>query len=110
MLAGSLGLLPSASLGDGPGLSSRFTARRPISRARHRESDRPHRVRGDAAAVRAGSARGQPAASSRITALLTAGARQTGYRTPGEPTLGTSELGAEIARLVLWGGAVEPAL
>ena len=35
MLTGSLGMLPSASLGDGsgPGCSSRCTARRPTSRA-----------------------------------------------------------------------------
>jgi 3-isopropylmalate dehydrogenase len=35
MLTGSIGLLPSASLGgDGPGCSSRCTARRPTSPAR----------------------------------------------------------------------------
>ena len=35
MLPGSLGMLPSASLGDGgPGCTSRFTVLRPISRAR----------------------------------------------------------------------------
>ncbi|HEX7337543.1 MAG TPA: hypothetical protein VF252_10085 [Gemmatimonadales bacterium] len=45
-----------------------------------------------------------------IAAVLGAGFRTPDIARPGERTLTTGEIGAEIARLVLWGGAVEPAL
>jgi 3-isopropylmalate dehydrogenase len=45
-----------------------------------------------------------------IDAVLEAGARTPDLATEGERTFGTEEIGSEIARLVLWGGAVQPAL
>jgi len=40
--------------------------------------------------------------------VLAAGVRTVDIARKGEPTLGTREIGDEIARLVLWGKAVEP--
>ena len=45
-----------------------------------------------------------------IDAVLQAGARTPDLARAGERTLGTVEIGSEIARLVLYGGVVQPAL
>jgi len=45
-----------------------------------------------------------------VAAVLAAGARTADLARPGESTLGTREIGDEVARLVLWGKAVEPVL
>jgi 3-isopropylmalate dehydrogenase len=45
-----------------------------------------------------------------IAAVLAAGARTADIAKPGERTMGTREIGDEIARLVLWGKSVEPVL
>ena len=59
VLTGSLGLLPSASIGDGPGLFEPVHGSAPdIAGRGHRQPDRRDRQRGDAAAVRAGAAGG----------------------------------------------------
>jgi hypothetical protein len=42
--------------------------------------------------------------------VLAAGARTADLVQTGEPSLRSGEIGDEIARLVLWGKAVEPVL
>jgi 3-isopropylmalate dehydrogenase len=57
---------------------------------------------------------GLPEAASAVEhavgAVLGAGARTADIARSGEPVMGTREIGDEIARLVLWGKAVEPVL
>jgi len=43
-----------------------------------------------------------------VGAVLAAGARTADIARSGEPVMGTREIGDEVARLVLWGKAVEP--
>jgi 3-isopropylmalate dehydrogenase len=45
-----------------------------------------------------------------VAAVLAAGARTADIARAGERSVGTREIGDEIARLVLWGKSVEPAL
>ena len=45
-----------------------------------------------------------------MAAVLAAGARTADIAPSGTPTLSTREIGEEIARLVLWGRAVEPVI
>lgn len=111
VLAGSLGLLPSASLGEGPGLfepvhgSAPGIAGRGVANPIGAIASAAMLLRHGLGLVEA--AEGVDRA---IAAVLAAGARTPDIARPGERTLGTGEIGAEIARLVLWGGAVEPAL
>jgi 3-isopropylmalate dehydrogenase len=45
-----------------------------------------------------------------VDAVLMAGVRTADLARPGDPVLGTREVGEEVARLVLWGRAVEPVI
>ena len=45
-----------------------------------------------------------------ILTVLQADARTADIAGPREPTIGTRDIGDEIARLVLWGKSVEPVL
>ena len=111
VLAGSLGLLPSASIGDGPGLfepvhgsapdiAGRGVAN-PIGAIASAALLLRHSLRLDEAAV---------VVEQAIAAVLAAGARTADIARPGEAVLGTRQVGEEIARLVLWGRAVEPVI
>jgi 3-isopropylmalate dehydrogenase len=111
VLTGSLGLLPSASLGDGPGLFEPVHGSAPDIAGRG-VANPIGAIASAAMLLRYGL--GLPEAASvldqAIAAVLAAGARTTDIGRPGEPTMRTEEIGDEIARLVLWGKAVEPVL
>lgn len=101
VLAGSLGLLPSASLGEGPGLYEPIHGSAPtIAR---QDVANPIGTIGSVAMLLRYSLR-QPAAAtaieSAISAALDAGARTRDIARAGEPVIGTREMGARIAELV----------
>ncbi len=111
VLAGSLGLLPSASLGDGPGLFEPVHGSAPDIAGRGIAN--PIGAIASAAMLlryALGLPEAAAAVDQAVAAVLAAGARTADIARSGEQTLGTRELGDEIARLVLWGKAVEPAL
>jgi 3-isopropylmalate dehydrogenase len=111
VLAGSLGLLPSASIGDGPGLFEPVHGSAPDIAGRGVAN--PIGAVGSAALLLRYGLELPDAADAvdqAIAAVLGGGFRTPDIARPGERTLSTAEIGAEIARLVLWGGAVEPAL
>jgi 3-isopropylmalate dehydrogenase len=111
VLAGSLGLLPSASIGDGPGVFEPVHGSAPDIAGKG-VANPIGAIASAAMLLRYGL--GLPEAADgvdqAIAAVLGGGFRTPDIARPGESTVGTSEIGAEIARLVLWGGAVEPAL
>jgi len=109
VLAGSLGLLPSASIGNGPGLFEPVHGSAPDIAGRG-IANPIGAIASGAMLLRHGLHLDDAAAvvDQAIAAVLSAGARTADIARPGEPTLGTREVGEEIARLVLWGGAVEP--
>jgi 3-isopropylmalate dehydrogenase len=111
VLTGSLGLLPSASLGDGPGLFEPVHGSAPDIAGRG-VANPIGAVASAAMLLRHGL--GLPEAASAVEhavgAVLGAGARTADIARSGEPVMGTREIGDEIARLVLWGKAVEPVL
>jgi len=111
VLAGSLGLLPSASLGEGPGLFEPVHGSAPDIAGRG-IANPIGAIASAAMLLRYGLDLPEAAGGveQAIAAVLAAGARTPDIARSGERTLSTNEIGAEIARLVLWGGAVEPAL
>ena len=111
VLTGSLGLLPSASLGDGPGLFEPVHGSAPDIAGRG-VANPIGAVASAAMLLRHGLGLIEAAETIEraIDAVLEAGARTADIATRGERTFGTEEVGSEIARLVLWGGAVQPAL
>ena len=112
VLTGSLGLLPSASLGDGPGLFEPVHGSAPDIAGRGVANPiGAIASRGDAAPLRLRAARGGGGGGpgGRRGAGRRAPAPRTS-RGPGERAVATREIGDEIARLVLWGKSVEPVL
>jgi 3-isopropylmalate dehydrogenase len=111
VLAGSLGLLPSASIGDGPGLFEPVHGSAPDIAGRG-VANPVGAISSAAMLLRYGLALPEAAAAvdQAVAAVLAAGARTADIARRGEQTLGTREIGDEIARLVLWGKAVEPVL
>jgi 3-isopropylmalate dehydrogenase len=111
VLTGSLGLLPSASIGDGPGLFEPVHGSAP-GLAGKNIANPIGAIASVALLLRHGLELPEAAdlVDQAIVSVLAAGFRTPDTARPGEPTLGTAEIGGEIARLVLWGGAVEPAL
>jgi 3-isopropylmalate dehydrogenase len=111
VLTGSLGLLPSASIGDGPGLYEPVHGSAPDIAGRGVAN--PIGAIASAALLLRHSLQLGEAASvveQAITAVLAAGARTADIAGPGDAVLRTREVGEEIARLVLWGRAVEPVI
>jgi 3-isopropylmalate dehydrogenase len=109
VLTGSLGMLPSASLGDGPGLFEPVHGSAPDIAGRG--------VANPIGAIASAAmllryALGLPEAAAvveqTVASVLGAGLRTADLARPGEPVIGTREVGDEIARLVLWGKAVAP--
>jgi 3-isopropylmalate dehydrogenase len=100
VLTGSLGLLPSASIGAGPDIAGRGVAN-PIGA-----------IASGAMLLRYGLKLPEAAAAvdQAVAAALAAGVRTADIARKGEQSLRTGEMGDEIARLVLWGKAVEPVL
>jgi 3-isopropylmalate dehydrogenase len=111
VLTGSLGLLPSASLGDGPGLFEPVHGSAPDIAGRG-VANPIGAIASAAMLLRYGLALPEAAAAveQAVAAVLAAGVRTADIARKGEASLGTREIGDEIARLVLWGKAVEPAM
>lgn len=111
VLAGSLGLLPSASIGDGPGLFEPVHGSAPDIAGRG-IANPIGAIASAAMLLRYGFRLPEVAATveQAIGAVLAAGARTADIAAGGAPTLSTREIGEEIARLVLWGRAVEPVI
>jgi 3-isopropylmalate dehydrogenase len=109
VLTGSLGLLPSASLGDGPGLFEPVHGSAPDIAGRG-VANPIGAIASAAMLLRYGLGLPQAAAAvdHAVAAVLAAGARTADIARDGERTIGTREIGDEIARLVLWGEAVQP--
>ena len=109
VLSGSLGLLPSASIGDGPGLFEPVHGSAPDIAGRGLAN--PIGAIASAAMLLRYGFRLPDAAAAvdqAVAAVLTAGARTADIARDGERALGTREIGDEVARLVLWGEAVQP--
>ena len=111
VLTGSLGLLPSASLGEGPGLFEPVHGSAPDIAGRG-VANPIGAIASAAMLLRYGLGLIEAAETIEraIEAVLQAGARTPDLARTGERTLGTVEIGSEIARLVSYGGAVQPAL
>jgi len=111
VLAGSLGLLPSASIGDGPGLFEPVHGSAPDIAGRG-IANPIGAIASAAMLLRYGFRLPDAAATveQAIGAVLAAGARTADIAVGATRTLTTRELGEEIARLVLWGRAVEPVI
>jgi 3-isopropylmalate dehydrogenase len=111
VLTGSLGLLPSASLGEGPGLFEPVHGSAPDIAGRG-VANPIGAIASASMLLRYGLACPEAAAvvDHAVAAVLAAGARTADLARQGESTLGTREIGDEVARLVLWGKAVEPVL
>ena len=107
VLAGSLGLLPSASIGDGPGLFEPVHGSAPDIAGRGVAN--PIGAMASAAMLlRYGLELPEAAelVQQGIAGVIAAGARTPDIALPGEPTVTTRELGREVARRVTRGGAV----
>jgi 3-isopropylmalate dehydrogenase len=102
VLTGSLGLLPSASIGDGPGLFEPVHGSAPDIAGRG-VANPIGAIASVAMLLRHGL--GLPEAAERveqaIAAALDAGGRTSDIALPGEPTLTTGEMGEEIAQRVV---------
>jgi 3-isopropylmalate dehydrogenase len=111
VLTGSLGLLPSASLGDGPGLFEPVHGSAPDIAGRG-VANPIGAIASAAMLLRYGFGMVEAAAAvdQAVAAVLAAGARTADIARPGERAVATREIGDEVARLVLWGKSVEPVL
>jgi 3-isopropylmalate dehydrogenase len=107
VLTGSLGLLPSASIGDGPGLFEPVHGSAPDIAGRG-IANPLGAIASAAMLLRHGLAEGEAAdrVDQVIAEVLAAGARTADLARPGEPTLGTREIGERVARGVVAGKVV----
>ena len=101
VLAGSLGLLPSASLGDGPGLFEPIHGSAPTLAGKD-VANPIGAIASAAMLLRYGLALAEPAAAveGAIAAALEQGARTRDIARPSDRMIGTREMGAWIAELV----------
>ena len=104
VLTGSLGLLPSGSIGDGPGLFEPVHGSAPDIAGKG-VANPIGAIASAAMLLRHGLDLPEAAVAVEhaIFAVLEAGARTPDIARPGEPTLGTRELGERVAALVLSG-------
>jgi 3-isopropylmalate dehydrogenase len=102
VLAGSLGLLPSASLGSGPGLFEPVHGSAPPLAGRD-VANPIGAIATVAMLLRHGLKQPDAAAAvdEAVAAALDAGARTQDIALPGEPSIGTAEMGARIAEFVV---------
>lgn len=102
VLAGSLGLLPSASIGNGPGLFEPVHGSAPDIAGRG-VANPIGAIASAAMLLRYGLSLPEAAAvvDQAVAAALTAGARTADLARPGERTVGTREMGDLVVRLVL---------
>ena len=101
VLAGSLGLLPSASIGDGPGLFEPVHGTAPDIAGRG-IANPIGAILSAAMLLRYGLGlrEAADAVERAVAAVLNAGARTPDISGPGEQTLGTREIGERIAHFV----------
>ena len=101
VLAGSLGMLPSASLGSGPGVFEPVHGSAPDLAGRD-VANPIGAIATVALLLRHGLGLGEPAAAVEraIATALEQGARTADIAGPGERVMGTSEMGAYVAELV----------
>jgi 3-isopropylmalate dehydrogenase len=102
VLAGSLGLLPSASLGDGPGLFEPVHGSAPSLAGK--DVANPLGAIATAAMLLRyglGLADAADAVDDAVAALLEFGVRSQDIARPGEPVFGTTEIGTRVVDLVL---------
>jgi len=102
VLAGSLGLLPSASLGTGPGLFEPVHGSAPSLAGR--DVANPLGAIATVALLLRHGLKLIDAADSvddAVAAALDAGARTQDIALPGEPSIGTAEMGARVAECVV---------
>jgi 3-isopropylmalate dehydrogenase len=101
VLTGSLGLLPSASIGDGPGLFEPVHGSAPDIAGRG-VANPIGAIASVAMLLRHGLELAEAAVlvEQAIAAVIDAGGRTADIALPGEPTLSTSEMGEEVARRV----------
>jgi 3-isopropylmalate dehydrogenase len=101
VLAGSLGLLPSASIGDGPGLFEPVHGSAPDIAGRG-IANPIGAILSVAMLLRYGLVlhEAADAVERAVAAVLNAGARTPDITGPGEPTVTTGELGERIVRFV----------
>ena len=109
VLAGSLGLLPSASIGEGSGLFEPVHGSAPDIAGRG-VANPIGAIASVAMLLRYGLDLAEPAdgVERAIAAVLQAGARTADIARPGESTLGTREMGEKITRRLLANRTVEP--
>jgi 3-isopropylmalate dehydrogenase len=102
VLAGSLGLLPSASLGSGPGLFEPVHGSAPPLAGRD-VANPIGAIASVALLLRHGLSQQDAAAAvdDAVAAALDAGARTQDLALRGEPWIGTAEMGARVAELVV---------
>jgi 3-isopropylmalate dehydrogenase len=102
VLVGSLGLLPSASLGDGPGLFEPVHGSAPPLAGRG-VANPLGAIATVALLLRHGLKLpdAADAVDDAVTAALDSGARTQDIARPGEPVLGTQEMGTRVVDLVL---------
>ena len=111
VLSGSLGLLPSASIGDGPGLFEPVHGSAPDIAGRGVAN--PIGAIASAAMLLRYGLRLPDAAAAvdrAVATVLGSGVRTADIARAGEPTVGSREVGDEVARQVLLARAAEPAL
>jgi 3-isopropylmalate dehydrogenase len=108
VLTGSLGLLPSASIGDGPGLFEPVHGSAPDIAGRG-VANPIGAIASVAMLLRHGLDLPEAAVlvEQAIAAVIDAGGRTSDIALPGEATLTTGEMGEEVARWVLSNDAVE---
>jgi 3-isopropylmalate dehydrogenase len=104
VLSGSLGLLPSASIGDGPGLFEPVHGSAPDIAGKG-IANPLGAIASAAMLLRYGLAEPEAAdaVDRAVGAVLSAGLRTADIARPGEATLGTRELGERVAQGVLQG-------
>jgi 3-isopropylmalate dehydrogenase len=107
VLSGSLGLLPSASIGDGPGLFEPVHGSAPDI-AGMGIANPLGAIASAAMLLRYGlkQAEAADAVDRAIDGVLASGVRTPDIARPGEPTIGTARVGEAVARLVLSGAPV----
>jgi len=108
VLSGSLGLLPSASIGDGPGLFEPVHGSAPDIAGKGLANPLGA-IASAAMLLRYGlkEAEAAEAVDRAITAVLAAGVRTPDIARPGEPTVGTEEVGRRVAALMQQGNVAK---
>ncbi len=110
VLAGSLGLLPSASIGDGPGLFEPVHGSAPDIAGRG-VANPIGAIASAAMLLRYGLKQHEAATvvEQAVAGVLKAGLRTADLARPGEPTVGSRAMGEEIARRIEIGRMAVPA-